>query len=95
MAVIMGIAFSAFTPEKKSTSSTTDLFWYVYNPSTNQIDLLPDGQNIARSEDDAVEQTFCSRIQQPVVCAKAYGTMQTGLPKTAPSSPLDQLYEEQ
>lgn len=91
VALVLAVSFSAFEnkPESKESSN---LYWYDFDPSTQQINLLPDNQNIARSEADAMDQTGCVEIPQVTICAKAYSTQQTGLPKTAPANPQDQLY---
>jgi hypothetical protein len=86
-AVILAISFSAFSITKpKAEKNLMNGFWYAYNPSSNQISLLPDG-NVSITETRAKQVTGCDVPSTANECSRLYSSQQTGtFPKTAPSS---------
>ncbi len=87
LAVILAIGFSAFSPTKPAAEKNLmNGFWYGYNPSTNQISLLPDG-NVSITETRAKQVTGCDVPESVEECSRLYSNQQTGtFPKTAPAS---------
>ena len=87
IAVVLAIGFSAFTPTKpKDEKKLMDGYWYGYDPSSNQISLLPDG-NVSITETRAEQVTGCDVPSTANECARLYSSQQTGtFPQTAPSS---------
>ncbi len=86
VAVVLAISFSAFSAKEKIVGkSFANGFWYSYNPSNNQISLLPDG-NVSITEARAIQVTACEVLTTSTECARLYSSQQTGtFPKTAPS----------
>jgi hypothetical protein len=90
LALLIGASLSAFTNAGNSGNRHKALmYWYTYNPSTNQI-----VSEIGHVDEQGVQDaTGCDNTTAPV-CAKGYSTQQTGLPKTAPSGATNFLSQQ-
>lgn len=87
VAIVLAIGFSAFSVKGRTVEKNlANGYWYGYDPSTNQISLLPDG-NVSITESRAIQVTGCDLSTSSDECARLYSSQQTGtFPKTAPSS---------
>lgn len=86
-AVVLAIGLNAFIASPKKMDKidkSASLWYYNFNPATNQITTEIGFMTHA----NVVSTTNCKDITT-TVCAKGYSSQQTGLPKTAPSGADD------
>jgi hypothetical protein len=93
-AVLLAVAFSAFTPGSKSVNANKDedpMFWYFFDPGTGYLDgQISDGRilhTVARTATDCSDNPLGT-----IECARAYDEEQDPY-ETSPGIGVDRVKE--
>ena len=84
-AIALAIGFSAFTAKQTNAKATsTDRYWYVYDPGTDELVSLISEEKISR--ETAKSETTCEDDALQPECARGYDALQGTTPVANPAA---------